>query len=175
MNKCSAERGEKSALKPPTTQTRLTSTSKANTMQTPCFRGAERCSTSITRVENFFHHGDDLGVSLSSGERTPLTSLFFFQNFNPRSRLRERDSLRAPPRRSSLRGDGLLAPSLSPLAMRDTGSGEVSPLCECLLPGIGGTGGAAGRPSCAEARCVLSALFGQFPGAANGSSVVARL
>jgi hypothetical protein len=120
------------------------------------------------------HHGDDLGVSLSSCERTPLTSLFFFQNFNPRSRLRERDSRRAPPRRSSLRGDGLLAPSLSPLATRDTGSGDMSPLCECLLSGIGGMGGAAGSPSCAEARCVPSSLFGQFPGAANGSSVVAR-
>lgn len=89
-------------------------------------------------------HGDDLGVSRSSGEST---SFFFFQNFSPRSRLRERDSLRPPPKRSSLRGEGLLVPSLSPLAMRDTGSGEVSPLCDRLLPGMGGTGGADGNPS----------------------------
>lgn len=140
----------------------------------PYLRRAERCGNGIASVQHLFHHGDDLGVSLSSCERTPLTSLFFFQNFNPRSRLRERDSRRVPPRRSSLRGDGLLLLSLSPLATRDTGSGDTSPLCEDLLPGMGGMGGAAGSPSCAEARCVPSSLFGQFPGAANGSSVVAR-
>jgi hypothetical protein len=179
MNKCSAVQSvrRESAQKPPTGQTPLADPDSLRQHRPNTFicKRAERCQNSITSIEHFFHHGDDLGVSLSSGDRTPLTSLFFFQNFNPRSRLRERDSLRPPPRRSSLRGDGLLALSLSPLVMRDTGSGDVSPRCDCLLPGIGGTGGAAGSPSCAEARCVASALFGQLPGAANGSSVVARL
>lgn len=165
----------KCAQKPPTNPASLDSLVNNAVNITIFARSREVRQRGITGVEHFFHHGDDLGVSLSSCERTPLTSLFFFQNFNPRSRLRERDSRRAPPRRSSLRGDGLLALSLSPLATRDTGSGEMSPLCECLSTRMGGTGGAAGSPSCAEARCVASPLFGQLPGVANGSSVVARL
>lgn len=126
---CSAVQNVKEMRSEASPKTQLLSDSLDTTpRKTPYLHGAELRSNGITSVELCFHHGDDLGVSLSSCERTPLTSLFFFQNFNPRSRLRERDSLRAPPRRSSLRGDGLLAPSLSPLAMRDTGSGDVSPL-----------------------------------------------
>lgn len=149
----------------------------SRSMETPCqHRTKTQREGSQNRAKSWnlllYPQGDDLAVR-SSAELTRLTSRFFFQNFRPRRRLRERDSLRP---RSSFRGEFLLLPpSLSPLAIRETGSGEVSPFCGCLSPGMGGTGGIEGRSSCLGVGCRLSSFLGPLAGTVNGSSGEARL
>ena len=108
-------------------------------------------------------HTSKTAISQSQGEpgnpsrpgSIPLTSRFFFQNFSPLSRLRERDSL--TPSGSPLRGVSLPVSSLSPEAMREMIRGEDSPLRS--LPG--GAGGIDGSSFGAGTLCDPSASFGQ--------------